>query len=473
MKTMKSSIKNLTKLCLLVMVCAIPSLALSSGAQAAVQVKLAEPDWQFLLHSQPVSPSSAQLEASERSFAQQIQPLLSAQNYTEVAKAFSSRELSQDSAALQQLRGQVMLSLKRYDEAQQALNAALKKQPNLALAHRSLSMLYMLKKDYDQARIHLTRSIELGVADAQLYGQLAFINLNSQHAASAIAGYQQALYLEPDNSQWQQGLLYAWLNSHNFAAAQRLVEDMLEQGKHADPTELWLLRSQIAMQQQQPQIALKSLEIALQLAPQDTANTLLAAKLHVQHGSVARAVELLSASLSGVSNKVAPELLEALEQILPWLLSQSVADKSQEKHAAALLDATAKLQVKGQALAKLNLYRGQLALQQNNKDKAKAYLTQAIEQEPLLGEALLALAKVYQQQNLSQQAEQYFVRASAIPAVKLSALLGNSQLQIEQNNYPQALELLQQAARVEPNRRDIQQNIHELQKIVRQGQYAS
>ena len=446
---------------------------LSFGAQAAMQVKLAEPDWQFLLSSQPVSPTSAQLASNERNFAQQIQPLLNAQNYAAVAQAFGSRALANDSAALQQLRGQVMLSIKRYDEAEAALNAALQQMPDLALAHRSLSMLFMLKKDYAKARIHLTRSIELGVADAQLYGQLAFVNLNSQHAASAIAGYQQALYLEPENPQWQQGLLYAWLNSHNFAAAQRLVEDMLEQGKHHNPAELWLLRGQIALQQQQPQAALSSLEMALQLAPEDSANALLAAKLHVQHGSVARAVELLSNSLSQVNAQNQPAIFAALEQVLPWLLSQSASNKIQQKHAITLINAAGALKLKGLEQAKLNLYRGQLALQQNELDKAKRYLTQAIDQEPLSGEALLALAKVYQQQNLNQQAELYLVRASAIVAVKLQALLANAQLQIEQNNYPQALELLQQAALLEPNRGDIQQNVGALQKIVRQGQYAS
>lgn len=459
--------------CLAISLLCWVSAGVTWSANAALEVKLTEPDWQFLLHSQPVSPTSAQLEASERNFAQQIQPLLNQQNYAQVAKAFGHRPLEQDSAALQQLRGQVMLSLKRYDEAERALKAALQKMPDLALAHRSLSMLYMLNKDYLQARRHLTRSIELGVADAQLYGQLAFINLNSHHPASAIAGYQQALYLEPDNSQWQQGLLYAWLNSHHFAAAQRLVEDMLEQGKHHNPSELWLLRSQIAMQQHQPQLALNSLEIALHLTPQDSANTLLAAKLHVQHGSVARAVELLNSSMSELSAHNQKSVFATLEQILPWLLSQSAADKSQQKHAAALIEATQSLKLKGAEQAKLNLYRGQLALQQNQINKAKTYLTEAIEQEPLLGEALLALATVYQQQHLNQQAELYLVRASAIPGVKLQALLANAQLQIAQKNYPQALELLQQALRNDPNRRDIQKNVHELQKIVRQGLYAS
>lgn len=437
-------------------------------AQASLELKLAEPDWIFLLQSQPISPTDAQLEPNERNFAKQVQPLLQGQNYAQVAKAFEGRSMDQDSPALLQLRGQVSLSLKQFDVAERALLMALKSMPNLALAHRSLSMVYMQKKDYTKARQHLTRSIELGVADAQLYGQLAYINLNSGHAASAVAGYQQALYLEPDNQQWQQGLLYSWLNSHQYSAAQRLVEDMLEQGEHNNPAELWLLRSQIALQRGEAQQALASLEIALTLAPQTTANNLLAAKLHVQHGSVARAVELLSASLQVADKNSMPEVIEAVEQILPWLLSQQ---KLQQ--ATSLLKVTASLKLPYSFDAKFNYFRGQLAIQQQNQDSAKRYLLKALELDPSLGDALLALAGVYQKQNLYTQANTYYVRASAIAEVKQQALLANAQMYIDQGQYVQALELLQQVQKLDPNRRDIQHNIRELQKIVRQGQYAS
>ncbi|MFA3791890.1 tetratricopeptide repeat protein [Aliiglaciecola sp. SL4] len=440
----------------------------STQVSADVQVELTEPNWQFLLESAPVSPVSAQLPPAEKGFARDIQPLLTQQDFNAVAKAFEPRSLENDSAALQQLRGQVMLSLKRYDEAEEALKAALQQMPNLALAHRSLSMLYMLNKNYSEARKHLSRSIELGVADAQLYGQLAFINLNSQQPAAAIAGYQQALYLQPDNLQWQQGLLYAWLNSHNFNAAQRLVEDMIEQGQHQNPHELWLLRSQIALQRNHPEQALSSLEVALQLTPKDLSNSLLAAKLHVQHGSIPRAIELLKLSLGNDDVVESAEYWATLRQVLPWLLNQQ-----RYTSVDSLLVATTGVEIPTDFQAELNLYRGQIAVARNANDRALKYFSRAIKQDPLLPEAVLAIAKLYQSQNQYQQAENYFVRASTLPQVQQQALVAHAQMQIEQRQFQQAVNLLQQVVKLDPNRRDIKHNISELQKIIRQEQYGA
>ena len=438
------------------------------NANAKLTLQLPESDWQFLLNTQPITATSAQLEPAERDFARQIQPLLQAQNYAAVAKAFEARPMSKDSAALLQLRGQVHLSLKQLDKAALALQQAISLMPDLALAHRSLSMLYMLQKDYSKARVHLTRSIELGVADAQLYGQLAYINLQSQHAASAVAGYQQALYLQPDNPQWQQGLLYAWINSHQLGPAQRLVEDMLEQGTHTNPAELWMLRSQIAMQRQQPQEALASLEVALSLGEQSAANQFLAAKLHVQHGSVARAVELLGVSLHSAKADSLDEVTAAVQQILPWLLAQQ-----QLEQAASLLKSADNLKLPASFNAQIHYFRGALALQHKQLTKAKEQLSRAIELDPALGEALLALANVCQQQKLYAQASNYYVRAAAIGKVKQQAMLAHAQMNIDQGEYNAALDLLQQVYKLDPSQRDIQQNIRELQKIVRQNQYTS
>lgn len=444
------------------------SVFFAATSWADVVIKLTEPNWQFLLESQPISPTTAQLDPNERPFAQIIQPLLNKQDFAAVALAFESRPLAADSAALLQLRGQVLLSLKRNAEAENALNAALVKMPNLALAHRSLSMLFMLNKNYEQARDHLTRSIELGVADAQLYGQLAFINLNNQRPAAAISGYQQALFLQPNNTQWQQGLLYAWLNSHNFDSAQRLVEDMIEQGEHAHPAELWLMRSQIALKRQQPEQALASLEIALQLEPNDSSNRLLAAKLHLQYGSMARSVELLQLSLDNKQQVPSQETWQTLGQMLPWLLNQERYD-----YAAILLKAAKGAEIPASTEAYLDLYRGQLALNKNELTLASGVLLDALRHDPLLAEALLTLAKVYQAQHKYQLAENYYVRASALPQVRQQALLAHAQLQIEQGQYQHALELLQQVLKIEPNRQDIQHNVRELQKLVRQDQYAT
>ena len=185
------------------------SVFANSSPANPLQVTLADPVWQVMLNNHAIAQRTAAITPNEQSFARQLQPLLQQKNYQAIAGLFRQRPLADDSSALQVLRGQVLLSLQQYDDAANALKAALGKQPDLALAHQALSLVLMQQQQYQQARPHLVASINLGVADAQVYGQLAYINLKTAQAASAVAGYQQALLLEPDNSQWQQGLLYA------------------------------------------------------------------------------------------------------------------------------------------------------------------------------------------------------------------------------------------------------------------------
>lgn len=449
----RNHVRKLILLFTVLLPCAFP-------AQAGLKLRLAEPQWTFILQNQPLAATEARLEPGERGFAEKIQPWLAEQNYGKVIEAFKDRPLANDSAALQLLRGQVLLSLKKYTDAEQALKAALQSMPDLALAHRSLSMVYMLQKNYSEARAHLTRSIELGVADAQVYGQLAFVNLQTAHAASAVAGYQQALFLEPDNGQWQQGLLYALMNSGAMDQARTLVEQMLL--KNDDKAELWLLRGQIFLQQQRPADALNSLEVALRLGENSPENQAMAAQLHLQHGSIARAVELLADNIKRLDRDNAESLLSAVEQVVAWL-----AYRQDWQAASGLLAAAESRKVPEHYQARLNVYRAQHALQQGQTKKARQWLTQSIDTDPTLGEALLTLADLYRGQKQPEQAVLYYVRAEALPDYRERALLGRAQMEIDRQSYREALGLLRQVMQLNPSRDDIAANIRSLEMLVR------
>lgn len=260
-----------------------------------LQLSLPKVNWLLSPVDAPLGDREARLAPEEYSLGQQLRPLLDSQNYRAAAQLLADNQSSSDSAALQLVRGQIYLSLKNYPKAEIAFKAAIKAMPDFARAHRSLSMVSMLAKKYDQARIHLAKAIELGVADAQVFGQLAYLNLQSASPWSAISGYQQALYLEPKNIQWQQGLLYSLINAEDFSQAMALLEEMLE--SRPDDTTLWLQRSNIAIQKKQFETALTSIEMALRLGERNADTQMVAAQLHMQHGSVARAVELMSASI--------------------------------------------------------------------------------------------------------------------------------------------------------------------------------
>lgn len=458
MSTLSSFLYLIKAMTLLLL--ALTSLAVAPLCHAAIEVALTEPQWKFLLENQPLAETEARLESSESNFAEEIQPLLAAQNHTAVMQAFENRSIDDDSAALRLLRGQILLNLRRYDDAEQALNAALQLMPNLALAHRSLSMVHMLEKRYQKASDHLRKAIELGVADAQVYGQLAYVNLQLGQAASAVAGYQYALFLEPDNGQWRQGLLYAFISSQAFDQAQALLEEMLRiDSENAD---LWLQRGQIALKQERPVQALSSLEMALQLGEKSVENLSTTAQLHIQSGSPQRAVALLANNIREFTGNQSN--IDVVDQISSWLAFQQDWDEL-DKLLGALAQSKAKSPPHYQS--RFDVYRAQLSLSKGEKKQARSRLEQAIKSDPTNGEALLTLATLLRDQNINERALLYYVRAEALPLHKERALLGRAQLEIDRQNFAEALRLLRVVVQSNPARSDVLTNIQSLENLVR------
>lgn len=441
----------------------IASLLMFTTATIAdtLQVKLADPVWQFMLNNTAIAQRTAAVAPAELGFARQLQPLLQQRDYHAIAELFNKRPLANDSSALQVLRGQVLLSLQRYDEAAVALSAALQQQPDLALAHQALSLVLMQQQQYQQARPHLVAAINLGVADAQIYGQLAFINLKTAQAASAVAGYQQALLLEPDNSQWQQGLLYALIQSQAWPQAQAMLEQLLQQ--QPENRSLWLQRSQLALSQGNNQQALSSIEVALRLGETAPDNLLLAAQLHLGSGSAERGVSLLKRAIQASS---ASETWHT-----PLLQAASYLSYQQQWAALRQLLSKSAIPVNQLTLTQqstLALVKAQLAMADNQPKQALQALQQAVALDPLSGEALLALAHWHEQQGNIELASINYSRASTISTVQIAALQAQAQLEINRQQYQTALRLLQQLLQLAPQRQDIADNIRSLQHLVRQ-----
>ena len=268
--------------------------------------------------------------------------------------------------------------------------------------------------------------------------------------------------LQPDNSQWQQGLIYALTQAQAYQQAQALIEQMLE--RTPNDRSLWLLRSQVALQQQRNSDALSSLEVALRLGDTQVNNYTIAAQLHLQHGSTERAVTLLSQSIQQLNKSNRDALLPNIEQTAAWLANQqrwselNTLLKALEYHTQTIPAATA---------SRLAVYRAQYALHHQQQSQALKWLNGAIAQDPSNGEALIGLAQLHSDNKSYEKATLYFVRAATFEEVRERALLGHAQLEIDREQYPQALSLLRKAFKHNPERRDIAGNIRALEKLVR------
>ena len=433
-----------------------------------IKIKQLAPVWTMTTGNNPLLQRDAKLLPAEQNLALILQPLLNKKDYTGALRAikqstqpdYQPEPLLSLSPALLQVKGQIQLSLKQNNSAKKSFLAAIAKLPDFIRAHKSLAVIYIQQKNYIAARKHLIKTITLGEGDAQLYGYLAYINLQLSTPWSAIAGYKQALLLEPDNKQWQQGLLYSFITAKDNHAAKAMINQMLQQTPNN--TRLWLQLSRIALDDNTPLEALTSMEMAIRLGNKDPDNLIATAQLHLNHGSVSRAADLMSQLLKKPSSnrRKNRENFEAIESILSWLIYEKHWSEAKKmlKHSAKYAKYLTQVQ------------RSQLKLHQASiPGKSKRQITKlyeaAIKLAPTNGRALIALAEHYQQHKNYTQAQLLFVRAATLRAFAERAYVGHAQVYIELKNYQKAADLLRKALKRNPSRQDLVQNIRLLDRM--------
>jgi len=359
------------------------------------------------------------------------------------------------SATVLYLIGHAYLALERYVPAEAAFKAALVPLPDYLRVHESLGLLYVQTERYAEARLHLARAAELGLNTAGLYAALGYLNAVTQNFWGAVSAYQQALAMEHDNRNWQTGLLQALRETQQYAAGLALVEQML-QDEPNDPV-LWLYRAHMSLNADERGSALTSLETAIRLGDDSVANKQVAATLHVERGSIARAVELLKSASAQDLN------FEFMEQALAWLAYEDEWDyfrdllASADERRSSLTDSQRSL---------LLTRRSSLQLHDGNRQAATASLQEAVELDASNAEALIALGQAYRDDRDYNRAELMFQRASTFDLYRENALIELAQLAIDQQNFERALTLLRDVVKSNPARTDLQRNVDALENLV-------
>ncbi len=368
--------------------------------------------------------------------------------------AFYDIELS---VAMITLKAQVYFSLEKYEEAEKAYKVALARQPHLVRAHADLAQLYLLTDRPLQAREHFANAVAFGANDAQIHGQLGYLNLTHFGPYSAIAAYQQAMALEPENGQWQQGLLASLSQARMYQSAEALIEDLL--ASQPGKSDLWLNKAAIAMEQDDIVEALASMEMALLLGDEDRNNLKSTVQLHLQVGSYNRAVELIKQDLAlhDINMKMLNTYLSWLHQVEMYRDINAVLESVEPR--------VNDLNAEEKSL--FYFHRGQALSANGQIQSADTAFQQALEHDPANGRALLVYAAFLKEQKQYAKSELLFMRAEGIDDVAKNALLGKAQLYIDMLDYRAALEALRQAYARYPELVALKDNIAVVESIIR------
>jgi tetratricopeptide (TPR) repeat protein len=204
-------------------------------------------------------------------------------------------------------------------------------------------------------------------------------------------------------------------------------------------------------------LALASLETAIRLGDDSVANKQVCATLHMELGSIARAVELLkSASVQGMD-------FQFMGQALGWLAQQAEWDYLRDLLTS--LDES-RSSLTGAQQSTLLTREARLHLHDNARPAARTALQEALDLDPSNAEALMALGQIHRDDRDYTRAELLFQRASAYGLYRENALVSLAQVAIDQEDFERALEMLRNVVNSNPARTDLRRNIDSLENLV-------
>jgi tetratricopeptide (TPR) repeat protein len=363
--------------------------------------------------------------------------------------------MTQISAYLLYLIGHAYFSLEKYEAAETAFLSALTPIPDYIRVHESLGLLYLRLERYKEAQRHLAHAAGLGLHTPELFGSLGYLNYQTENFWGAANGFQEALMLDPDNGQYKRGLLHALSRTYQHQSALTLVESMLLE--QPDDAGLWVYRGHAALQGGEREVALSSLETAIRLGDNQASRLQVCATLHMELGSIARAVDLLKSDFSsGMDFVLIDQGMNWLKQAEEWAFLEQLVDSVREDWGS----------IDQLQQSKMLMREADISLHKGDVSAAREALEQAIALDPSNAYALMSLAGIHREKGNYNRAELLYQRASTYGLYRENALISLAQLALDQEDFRRALQILRDILKEFPDRTDLNRNIESLENLV-------
>jgi len=320
--------------------------------------------------------------------------------------------------------------------------SALKKFPNFRRAHFALGRTLVQQGNYARALSALARAMELGRADANLFGLLGYCHLALENAGSAESAYRMALVLQPSSGDWKMGLLRALLVQSKADEAIAMCNEML--GADPKKNELWMLQSNAFLIKKDYLRAATNLELVARNGAIPAADFMRLGDIYVNE-------QLHDAALSAYSRAMTaspPIGLNDAIRIVETLAVRGGLEQSKDLLGSVRKSfATSLGDIDRRRLMKID---ARVAVAEGAGGKFVQILEEVVQLDPLDGDALMQLAQHYASSGEKERAILYYQRAAAVEAFEADASVKLAQLFAGTGKIDQAIPLLKRAQQIKP-----------------------
>jgi Tfp pilus assembly protein PilF len=361
------------------------------------------------------------------------------------------------SASLHFVLGTLLFQRERLADAAAAYEKAVERHGPFRRAWKNLALVQMRLGDHAAATGALTRTVQLGGADALTYALLGFALGAADDHVGAETAYRMAALLDPDTIDHRLGLARSLFKQRRHADAAALCEVLV--AKAPERAELWLLQANAFVGTNEPRKAVQNLELVERLGGATTDSLLLLGDIYVNEELPELAASAYARAIAkDQKGEHAARLVRAAKALAArgaHAQTKQLADAVSAAYGAKLDDAAKK------DLLKL---RARIALATGAGDDEARVLEQVLELDPLDGEALILLGRHHARRGEPDLAILQYERAAGIAAFEADAKVAHAHLLVGQARYAEALPLLRKAQAVRP-REHVQTLLDQVERI--------
>ncbi len=322
---------------------------------------------------------------------------------------------------------------------------AIKKFPNFLRAYKNLGFALTQSGEYQKATIMLAKAIELGEANGDTYGLLAFSYFNMGNYSASLDAYRMATTLNPSNRDWLVGKTRALQENRRFEEVIAACDELLSQ--NPSDVRFWITRANAFVGLQEFDQAILNLEWVRRLGGATAGSLRLLGDLYINEGLPQLAV---------LAYKDAMDIRMPAGNALR--IAKVFIDRRNYNEADEFLNQIEALFAgefdEDEALLLLN-YKAATAFARGETDEGIAALQSILQVNPLDNEALFQLAKYHVREDNREEAIYYFERAqnTGTDSQRFDVFIEHAVFQVRLKEFGKAAELLRAALRIRFERR--------------------
>ncbi len=356
-------------------------------------------------------------------------------NAAEAATQLRTSETADTSAAIEFAEAVYWAEAHQPGEARDALGRALAKYPRFHRARMNLAKLLMEQEDYADASRQLRALLSSDAPDrAEAWRLLAYTLREQQLLPAAEAAYREAMAFYPEDRALRLGLLSCLIEQDRYAEAVPWARQEL--AIEPDKREFWGLLANAELAADQRERALRLLECAHRLGAADPAMLAVLGDLYLDQELPEPALACYREAAL-LDHAPVGRLLAGFEALV---LSRNLAEASR------LDEVLAERQdqyTPGQRL-RYRALRAALAAAAGRTDDAIRAYRQVLDEDPIQGEALLALGDLLLGQD-PDEARELLLRAARLDRYQIRAWTALARLAVEQGDMAAAANWVQRA----------------------------